>query len=560
MVETPIQSADAGRLPIVIGAVGHRHLDPADYAVYREQISQLIRELRRRYPSTPLRVISPLAAGADCLMAEEALAHRCELLVPLPFEQSDYEKDFPESVAEFRSLLTRIPPENVFVLPSAPDENHGTMDVKAGRDLRYEAAGAFVAAHCHILMALWDGIEADSGVGTGAVVRLKLHGAWLARGPANQGLDAPDSGPVFHIQARRTGTPSGAGGVSRWLYPEESDAGVFDLIFSRMERFNSDSGRLRVESRVDSSAASLLPEISARPTGDRGIATAFAYADQLSGLYRGMTHRVLRSVLLLAAGLALTYEVYAEILSVRAVPIAYLALFATICLVYAWQRKIDAQGRYLDYRAVAEGLRVQFYWRVAGLRDDVCANYLRKQLDELRWIREALRGASAIAPSSMPRMDLVVSHWIRGQSEFYRMRAALQEHRHHRIEASSAAFLVAGLLATSSLVLFWDALEHSEKLHRWVVLLMGFAPIAAALWEAYGEKIGLRTQANQYARFATVFRRAETLADRLAALAPSMERQASERLLILELGRESLMENGDWVLLLRERPIVVPKG
>jgi hypothetical protein len=33
-----------------------------------------------------------------------------------------------------------------------------------------------------------------------------------------------------------------------------------------------------------------------------------------------------------------------------------------------------------------------------------------------------------------------------------------------------------------------------------------------------------------------------------------------ERTLILELGYEALMESGDWVLLLRERPIALPKG
>jgi hypothetical protein len=551
----------SGRLPIVIGAVGHRHLERADHPAYREQIAALIADLRRRYPATPLRFISPLAEGADCLMAEEALAHHCELLVPLPMERAEYEKDFPDFVAGFRSLLTRIPEDNVFVMPPPRNDGGGLGE----RDRRYEAAGAFVAAHCHFLIALWDGIATPTGVGTGAVVHLKLHGVWPSADKAGQALDAPDCGPVFHIHARRTGTAQGAANVqglspATWIYPDETNAAMFALIFSRMDRFNADAARAQVMPRVPASAAGLMPELAERPAPDREIATAFGFADQLSGRYRNMTHRVLRSVLLMAAGLALTYEIYAEILPVRAVPIAYLLLFAAICLVYYWQRRVDAQGRYLDYRAVAEGLRVQFYWRVAGLRDDVCANYLRKQLDELRWIREALRGANAVAPPETPRMNLVVQHWIRGQSEFYRLRAALQARRHHRIERSSAAFIAAGLLATASLVVFWEWLEHVERLHRWVVLLMGFAPIAAALWEAYGEKIGLRTQANQYARFASVFRRAELLADRLAAETDSPGKRESERLLIRELGRESLMENGDWVLLLRERPIVVPKG
>jgi hypothetical protein len=89
---------------------------------------------------------------------------------------------------------------------------------------------------------------------------------------------------------------------------------------------------------------------------------------------------------------------------------------------------------------------------------------------------------------------------------------------------------------------------------------MGFAPIAAALWEAYGERFGMRSQAHQYSRFAAIFDRAESAMARLEASPAAPDRDQSERALIRELGREALMENGDWVLLLRDRPIALPKG
>jgi hypothetical protein len=92
------------------------------------------------------------------------------------------------------------------------------------------------------------------------------------------------------------------------------------------------------------------------------------------------------------------------------------------------------------------------------------------------------------------------------------------------------------------------------------VLIMGFAPIAAALWEAYGERFGMRTQAHQYSRFAQIFGRAEAAIERLESTPDTVARGESERSLIGELGREALIENGDWVLMLRDRPIVLPKG
>jgi hypothetical protein len=93
-----------------------------------------------------------------------------------------------------------------------------------------------------------------------------------------------------------------------------------------------------------------------------------------------------------------------------------------------------------------------------------------------------------------------------------------------------------------------------------VVVLMGFAPIGAALWETYAERLGLRTQVNQYARFAGIFRRAQNFADQLGRIPDPEERQYALTALLRELGHEALMENGDWVLLLRERPLALPKG
>jgi hypothetical protein len=89
---------------------------------------------------------------------------------------------------------------------------------------------------------------------------------------------------------------------------------------------------------------------------------------------------------------------------------------------------------------------------------------------------------------------------------------------------------------------------------------MGIAPIGAALWEAYGERSGARTQGNQYARFATIFRRAERFVSHFELEPATPARHHGQLALLRELGREALIENADWVRLLRDRPIALPKG
>ncbi len=337
-------------------------------------------------------------------------------------------------------------------------------------------------------------------------------------------------------------------------------AELLRTVSSRINRFNSDSLGSPVPAALAPDAAGLLPELGERPPGDRLLAQTFASADTLARRYQRITHLVLRLIVGLAVALALTFEIYAEIMPRRALPILYLLIFSAIVALFLWQKRADAQGRYLDYRALAEALRVQFYWRLAGLTDSAAASYLRKQLDELRWIRDALRGANALPPATQPRADLVQRQWVRGQALYYRGRAKSLMSRIHRIERLSGACLAGGLLSTMALVVFWNYLEPLGHGRHWLVLVMGFAPIAAALGETYGERFGMRTQAHQYSRFAAIFGRAEAAIGRLEAAPDTVGRVQSERALIGELGREALMENGDWVLLLRERPIVLPKG
>src|SRR5206468_751545 len=88
--------------------------------------------------------------------------------------------------------------------------------------------------------------------------------------------------------------------------------------------------------------------------------------------------------------------------------LVYLGLLAVTYLTFLRVRRLGHQPRFLDYRALAEGLRVQFYWRLSGLTDSAADHYLRRQKGELDWIRAALRagdildGVAVPAPPSPP--------------------------------------------------------------------------------------------------------------------------------------------------------------
>jgi hypothetical protein len=150
-----------------LGVTGARALDPAQLARLTEQLADQLRAIAahaRRYGVEPshLRLLSPLAEGADRLVAEAALAEGFSLTCPLPFQAAEYEKDFAteESRDQFRRLLARAD-GRVLALDGA----RGDYEERS-----YEAVGRLVVRNCDLLIAIWDGGPSKGRGGTSDIV------------------------------------------------------------------------------------------------------------------------------------------------------------------------------------------------------------------------------------------------------------------------------------------------------------------------------------------------------------------------------------------------------
>jgi hypothetical protein len=162
------------RMKGAIGVTGHRVL--TDVERLNAGVDEALFRIEAAFPRRPMRVLSSLAEGADRLAVERALArHRARLVAVLPLPRCDYLADFtaPYSRQEFLRLIEQADP--VVELPEI-----------ASRDEAYEAAGLYVLDHCDVLLALWDGRQAQGQGGTGAIVaearRRCLPIAWVHAG------------------------------------------------------------------------------------------------------------------------------------------------------------------------------------------------------------------------------------------------------------------------------------------------------------------------------------------------------------------------------------------
>jgi hypothetical protein len=149
---------------IRVGVTGHRRFDDPAAAV--ERIRRALRRLlalagdAASGTGVRLEVLSPVAEGADRLVAQEVLALPGSTLVAaLPFAKDDYETDFAtgESRAAFEQLLAAA--RVVEVMPAA-----------ASREAGYEQVGRWVVDHSDALVALWDGDPPRGQGGTADIV------------------------------------------------------------------------------------------------------------------------------------------------------------------------------------------------------------------------------------------------------------------------------------------------------------------------------------------------------------------------------------------------------
>ena len=558
-----------GRIALTVGVTGHRHLRDQDLALHVECIEAFFDDLHARYPHTPLRVLSLLAEGADRLPVEVALARGYQVLVVLPLAMHDYERDFGDRVGAFRDLLARIPDENVFELPpTASEQREYTFDAVHDPDracsAHYEQAGHFVATHCHVLLALWDGVPNGLPGGTGEVVNYKLTGRSPTLPTAIEMIELPDSGPVAWLKVRRgdddraasSASPDAAGEV-QWLYPADRTRAEFDYVHQRIDEFNGVPARRRPHVRIPSS----VTHSPARSTADlddeqRTIARTFETADALSLHYRNVADRVLKLLVFFGVVMTLAYEAYSRLWPIREMLGVYLGAFALVCLVYVWHRNIGALQKQLDYRALAEGLRVQFFWSLAGVRRSATDLYLRKQNDELQWIREALRSAYPHHGRGYTDIDFVFKAWVKDQVEYFNASAKRLSKTGRWVKIASLGFFAAGLLKTAVLFVMWNHLDEMGYLGHWSLVSVGSLPIVGALIESLSDSMGYAARAKQHAVLAGVFSRATRAYESLRGRAG--DQMTALRELLYELGKEALMENADWLTLRRDRPLILP--
>ena len=547
---------------LVIGVTGHRKLRSDDIPALQARVRDFLLELRARYPELPLVLLSSMAQGSDQLVAQVALDLGLRVIAPLPLPLDLYRADFDPP--DLQLLERQLPQVEVLVLPLGRGSTLQSVAASGlARDQQYARSGVFVSSHCHVLLALWDGQESGRLGGTAQVVHFHLHGALsgqMERRHAAATLLGPDrENVVHHLPVARRGDADLADVRGRWLTADEgAETGTmlppqFAQMFHRQVAFNIDARKYAAQiaaRREDSAAAAQCP-----------VWHTFDAADWLARTYQRRVARVLWITYALVALMGFTFFTYTHVASQDVVIYGFLLLFLVGMAVTGLASRREWQRKYLDYRTLAEGLRVQSYWRRAGIVAPGTAafahdNFLQKQDVELGWIRNVMRGASLdgmLVPTvaDADQVEAVIGEWIGtprsgGQLGYYSGSALRRTRLHRRAELLGLVCVVLGVGISVVLAIF--ARQFDAHLKHNLVSVMGFLSVAAAVHEAYMHKKADKELIRQYQFMQRIFGAAQRLLD------GGVEVEEKRRIL-QALGEAALTEHAEWTLMHRERPL-----
>ena len=402
-----------------IGVTGHRALHDIPLLStclreflntgYLEAFTSEARQTLAKATNTPITfsIISPLAEGADRLVADVVLKHGGMLEALLPMPVDEYEKDFvtPESKREFREFLAQS--QRVTVT-----ECGAPLDDPSYRQNAYLRVGEETVARCDILIALWDGLPSRGIGGTADIVALALD----------------QKKPVFIVSTSQTGKVKLLnGGTLQVKFISELDAfNSFPINDAELEACCAST----YQEIFESAQSEPLPKHFKEQVKTQLI-PAYCRASKIAEYYQGRYKRV-GLLGYIFSTLSVAFMAFAVVFAKHplfSIPgyIAELCLLASLYFMIHRAEHARVHPGWLENRALAERLRTAFYF-VACCESPASGggqkiSYRQNQ----SWVDHAFRQIISSIPSlKRPESNSLQQYcafintgWVQGQIKYH---------------------------------------------------------------------------------------------------------------------------------------------
>ncbi|MBL4659037.1 MAG: hypothetical protein JKY19_01675 [Alcanivoracaceae bacterium] len=490
-------SSHPPKAPLIlnVGVIGHRpgkRLNPEEFERVEGDLTHLLNHFKRSIKNIKkdhtdifnkddpvINIITAMASGSDQLGAKAALERSMPFQAVLPFFREEYAADFTlgSELDDYNSLLKQA--NNIFELPGQRDDE----------PLAYEVAGHYVIAKSDIIITVWDkGPSAGRGGTTELIEHAKKRGI-----------------PVIHIHSHQNLEPVILSGIGRELAKDKNLSKTYDQYNKLIKRsvlptkgsanlkkldcfFKEKHQRwqprfsyplmlmLMLVKKMNISNFYQVSYFSNKDINLENInqhlvdpeatklekfcKTPFAFADGLGvrygQLYRSsyVTNFILAAIAVLLALLGgvlmdKDYKMYFVI--------AETLIIFLILLNITWNSRRKWHQRCLDYRHLAERLRLSAIWTVLGSSKQSTFTKQNLQASDRspNWVSwYALSLSKAIGVPTI-RLDAKLLETIKGelqdisinQAEYHKKNSEIMEKLDHRLHKFGLALFGITFLA-----------------------------------------------------------------------------------------------------------------
>lgn len=561
-----IESNDA--IPFIVAISGHR--DPRAPEDVMQRCREVFQFVQEKSPNTPKILLSGMAEGADQIAAKVAIEMGWQVVAVLPMPYEDYQNDF-DGIAQMHLAQLLEGCKQVIELPLV-DPEQVDSDVSEPRQQQYRNLGVFMIRHAQLMVLCWDGDDSLQALpgGTLEVGRCCKVGVAHESASVLKPLRTVDT--VWIPTPRLSQPESATKAAAQHKLPYECNTAWYTTL-KLINRFNTTTKSQKpvFQKQKKQSKDWLLGTETHSPKLNEQFGPqldVYAQADAISMFQQTLRNKVVGTIIIALFFALLAQGIYSGPIMALSYLVIHVALLGIGWGVYHWFFKVkQLDTHYLDYRALAEGLRVQLFWQLHGIQDCVADHYLHSCNREVYWISESIRNLKLYngycGDVDEQSHSLTRKQWIEGQRNYFLGEIASKSGKayQHKLKAQKArnqvkSFLVIGVLLTLiTLGLHGFSLGENlidqalvpatDTLSAWInylLLAIMFSFGLSAGTAMYAEIQGHEERAASYLFTGNQFDVALGRYD-----AAEGDRQTQDAI-VLELGKEALSENANWLI------------
>ncbi len=527
------------KIPITMGIVGHH--DAIITQEHKLKIEQLFKDLTLKYPNSPIYLFSPIANGTDRSVARifidlknnnEEFKEKFELIIPL----SDDKNTFVKTDAEVNHLL-----ENA----KRKFYTHSGDEIETMK---------FVADSSLIFIALSDGLNAKMG-GIYDVINYKIYG------------DEKDvekstfeyNGSVFIMSCDRYSTAGKISDISKNNFTSLEqileDTSIRQTL-DKIEEINTDSLEISSDD-LKLSQINLTENPEQLSESEKSILDIYSILDILSMHYHKRYNKTVIWLFVTGLFIVTSFGIYTNLWLNKITLTIAICLILIAGVIYYYSTITKHHTKYIYNRTLAEALRIQFYWNRIGINNKVSDYILRIHRKEFVWIEHILATIYGITYNTRPITSAAINdltvNWVKSQADFFAasIKKMTQKMAEYQL-ISNISFIVAASLLFS--IFFFEKFYSINNRMGFLQVAIGSLLGVFALIRGYIQIKGYSQLLNQYELMNVLYQKAETKIRQIKSTSPESDNQFEYlKELFFIIGKESLIENGTWYLILKDK-------